>query len=114
MEIPTKEITLPISNAVVVLNTWITGEQADEIESVATRNIEVAPAPQQIGVKAPPIEVKKMDLDAITRETNRLTIESYVKSVNGSPEGVFEALRALPSPDYQMVKDEIAELSKKK
>jgi hypothetical protein len=104
---PIKTITTPVAKAKIEIKDWITGEEAERIESALLEAVKVTPE------KSGNIKFGEYDTSAINEQTHR-EIESFIISVDGVKENILKQALALPNDDYEFIKKEIQDRRKKK
>lgn len=103
----TRTITTPITQKEVVLYTYLTGGEVEDIQAA----IMTAAKPtldERTGMKFSIID------GSLLNAGKHQSIIAAIQSFDGSVENILERLRGLPSQDYEFVVTEIEELSKKK
>jgi len=100
----TKKILLEVSGGEAEVKEWITGGEAEQIQSVLYSGIEVKPA---MGSRS--VDFGKFDPSLIEKQAHK-ELEIFLVSLNGKTENLLTEVLALPEADYQAIKDAIASL----
>lgn len=103
----TTTIETPVGKNKVVIRNWITGKQADHLQSAFFDGLNVSQAEME---KFEEIKIPASKL----MEFNHRKIEVYVESVDGNKENVLEAVLGMREEDTAFVAKEIEEVIKKK
>ncbi|MCK9543323.1 MAG: hypothetical protein M0R03_14975 [Novosphingobium sp.] len=91
-------IKTPISNAEVVLKSWITGREKREINNVLFKDVEFEGQSYRIGGEK-------------LAQLKDKTIEIVVVSINGVTENVLDILLDMRSEDYDYVLSKVDEIT---
>lgn len=102
----TIEFTTPNGTA-VVMKGFISGGDSEDLQRVFMAGITLKVDPETGELQRGSQEVP----GTILLDSAKKGIELLVLSVNGSSENVYEAVRALPVPDYDMVVTKVNELT---
>lgn len=108
MERQTSTITTPITQLEVVLHTYITGREAEAIQSPLLKAMKLQP-----NKRGEDVQMGEIDTDKI-RESNHIALRSVVKSVGGNTDNVVDTLLDMPASDYDFVVNAVDEITKKK
>lgn len=107
MERETKTLELPVTKAKVVIYTYLTGREFEQVQAPLLQAMAMSPEGQGKNVKFGNIDVAKV------QESTHLLVEKHVVSVNGNKDKVLDQILDMPNEDYQFVVESIQELSKK-
>ena len=97
----TYTITTKVAKAQVVLRKWITGKAREDIEAILMNAMSVDVNTAQEG------SGKLNNAGQAYTDHKHKEIEAFVVSVNGSEEGVVEAVLSLPEADTNLIREEI-------
>jgi hypothetical protein len=107
MDTTIQKIITPIAKAEIEIKDWITGGDAEYIDEVLYKGLDIKP--EMHGRPS----FGKFDARVVNEQTHR-EIEKFIVSVNGIKEKVTEAILTLPEDDYEFIQAEINNRRKKK
>jgi len=97
----TKELTLPKSEKKVVIKTWMSGGEWQEMQNEMLQ-----------GMKINPQQPQSSEFDVATMaKANEKALNLLVVSVDGKEENCVEALKEMHVADYRFVIDEINKIT---
>lgn len=108
MEREYKEITLPVSNKVVKLKTWLTAREQRELRSVFLDNVSFAPSDEKSGENLKP--EFKMNGSLLDKAQDK-AFEIIIESVDGKSDKVLDTVLDLRVEDYDFLVAEINKIS---
>lgn len=100
------EFTTPNGTA-VVMKGFISGGDSEDLQRVFMEGMKLKVDPETGELQRGAQEVP----GTVLLDSAKKGIELLVLSINGSSENVYEAVRALPIPDYDMVVSKVNELT---
>lgn len=121
MDAPTKEITLPISNAVATIREWITNKEQQHIMHPVSEMVQITSANKTVG--NPEINIDSAATPTVLEEMTTRKRVTYITKIKNGEEviedkaKILEFITAMPDVDVQALDIEIENmefLSKKK
>lgn len=98
----TKEIITPIGKNKIVIKTWLTGGESEQIQNVFLSAQEISASnPTEFKLKGSTIS-----------EANHKAVESVVVSVDGKTNDILKTVLDLRSEDYRFIVEKINEIIK--
>lgn len=104
----TKVIKTPVDGVEIVIKTYITGREFEEIEDILYSGLSMSAIADKGSSAA---NVKFADGSFIKKQTHK-AIELLINSVNGSSENVLDDILDLKKEDYLFVNGEIEKVTK--
>ncbi len=99
-----KILETPTSKKKIEFKTWITGADAEYINSPMFDSLNTS------SLDKPEVKIGSTTINAI----NHRLIEKFIVSVEGKTDNILDSVLNLPEEDTQFVYDTIAEIRKKK
>ncbi len=101
-----KVVETPITKTKIELKPWITGAEAEYINSPMFDSLDSG----AISAQKPEVKIKSEIINSV----NHRLLEKFVISLNGDKEDILNKVLNLPEQDTEFIYNEIAELRKKK